>query len=222
MRRLRLMRVVAIPAFVAVLGSLPTSAGASAATVSTPGPPTGVHASSIAGIRGATVSWGAPVSDGGSPILFYVASNYTGSNFCVSFDPGPGTCHIDGFQVGIVRPSIRVRAVNVKGRGAVVVTLPVVTRQIQDSGNTSPPMSSGASLASVSQITPTSASGPTGVSGTSTAFSTSAPTQLPFSGADVEALTVAGVSLVLCGLLILGPFGQRRRGDEFAASSFQQ
>lgn len=227
MRRIRLLEVVAVPLFAAVLGSVSTSAEASAA-VTTPGPPTAVHATSIAGVLGTTVSWGAPVSDGGSPILYYVASTYNGNYSCISLNPGPGTCHIDGLKVGIVRPSIRVRAVSTSGRGAVAVTLPVVTHETLDNGNASTSTPSGTALAGASQSastparTPTSASGVAGASSTSAAFIAGIPAELPFTGADVEAQFILGVSLVLGGLLILSPLGRRRRAHGNSADRLLQ
>jgi hypothetical protein len=213
-RRLRLMGVVAIPLLAAVLGAASTSAEASAA-VSTPGPPTAVHATSIAGVRGATVSWRAPVSNGGSPILYYRASTYTGAYLCVSSNPGPDTCHINGLKVGIVRPLIRVRAVSARGGGAVVVTLPVVTHETLGNGTATPSTPSGTSPAGVSHTsptpTPTPASFLVGTSSTTRAASSAGvPAVLPFTGADVEALFILGVTLVLGGLLILSPLGRRR------------
>jgi hypothetical protein len=207
MRRTRLMGVVAGALFAVALWSVAMSAEASAA-VTTPGPPTAVHATSIAGVSGTTVSWEPPVSNGGSPILYYLASTYTGGHFCVSFTSGPGTCHIDALKIGVTRPSIRVRAVSARGRGAVVVTIPVVAHQDPAS-----------SAVSVSTPSPTSSAGsqPTSdVAGASSAGSVSGagdPTELPTTGLSVEALFILGASLVFCGSLVLSPLGRRRRAD---------
>jgi hypothetical protein len=116
MRRPGLMGVVAVPLLVVALNSVPPSAGASA-KVTRPGPPTVVQATSVDGVPGISVSWGAPVSDGGSPILYYVASSYNGKYYCTSPNPGPDTCRINGFRDGDVPHSIRVRAVNAAGSG---------------------------------------------------------------------------------------------------------
>lgn len=217
MRRLRFMGVVVTSLLAIALGSASTSADASAA-VTTPGAPTGVHATAIAGLRGATVSWGAPVSDGGSPILYYIATNYNGSDFCISMSSGSGTCHIDNLKVGTVRPSIRVRAVSAHGRGAVATTLAVVTQENPSNGNASPSAPSGtnsaaagSSPAGVSQSTPTATSGFTGASNSSSVSSAGDPAELPFTGANLEAQFILGVSLVLGALLILSPLGRRRR-----------
>jgi hypothetical protein len=219
--------VMAIPLSAAVLVSVSTAAEASAA-VTTPGPPTAVHATSVAGVLGATVSWGAPVSDGGSPILYYVASNYTGTHFCVSANPGPDTCHISGLRVGRTKPTIRVRAVSANGRGAVSVTLPVVTHQNPGtSGNGSPPTTSGTNQVGGSQTVPDPDPAPvpvTGTAGASTpgAASSAADPALPLTGIDVKALFVLGVGLVLGGLLMLGSLGRRRRSHVISADSLLQ
>ncbi len=195
---------MSIPLVVAALSSVSMSAQASAAAM-TPGPPTDVHATAIEGVPGVTVSWGAPVSDGGAPILYYVASNYSGNSRCVSLDPGPGTCHIDGLSVGSVRPSIRVRALNANGPGPVVVTFPVVTPDGPANGGTSTSAaSSGTSQTGLSQ-TPSSSGTASSASGVGT------PAGLASTGADVQVLFVLGMSLVLGGSLILSPLGRRRR-----------
>jgi hypothetical protein len=214
--------VVAIPLIAAVLVSVSAAAEASAA-VTTPGPPTAVHATSVAGVLGATVSWGAPVSDGGSPILYYVAFNYTGTHSCTSASPGPDTCHISGLRVGRTRPAIRVRAVNAKGRGAVAVTVPVVTHQNPgSSGGGSPPATSGTSQVGGSQTVPVPVPVTAGASSASTASSAGDPAQLPLTGIDVKALFVLGVGLVLGGLLMLGPLGRRRRSHVISVDSLLQ
>ncbi len=207
MRRIWLIHRVAIPLVAAVLGAVGTSAEASAA-VTTPGPPTGVLATFRAGVPGATISWTPPVSDGGSPILYYTASTYSGSNSCVSFQPGPKTCHVAGVRIGKVKPSIRVRAVSATGRGAVTVVLPVVVQTA--TGNAPPTAPSGTGLAGIGLTT--SSPPAVGTGGVPTATSSaSAPSELPFTGTDIEALLVVGVSLLSAGLLILSPVRWRRR-----------
>src|SRR5450631_3622986 len=141
------MVVVAVPLLV-VLSSVSPSAGASAA-VKRPGPPTAAQATYTAGVRGVSVSWSAPVSDGGSPILYYVASNYSGKYRCISLNPGPEACHIDGLRIGHVVRHIRVRAITARGPGHVVVISPVVTHDSNGGTSASPP--SGTSPASASQ-----------------------------------------------------------------------
>jgi hypothetical protein len=226
-RRISLKAIVVAVPLIAVLVSVSAAAEASAAAVTTPGPPTAVHATAVAGVPGATVSWGAPVSDGGSPILYYVASNYTGTHFCLSANPGPDTCHISGLRVGITRPTVRVRAVSAKGRGAVAVTLPVVTHPIPGtSGTVSPPTTSGTSQVGGTQTVPvpasSSAPGAAGASSSSAASSSGDPAQLPLTGIDVKALFVLGVGLVLGGLLMLGPLGRRRRSHVVSVDSLIQ
>jgi hypothetical protein len=209
-RRLGLMGVAALPLLAAMLSS--PSAGASA-PMTRPGPPTAVQATYIAGVRGVSVSWSAPVSDGGSPILYYMASNYGGKYFCISLNPGPGACHIDGLRIGKVVRQIRVRAINANGPGHVAVILPVVT-QDSNGGSSAPPApgTSAANAASAGQPPSASASdtvvGSTATSGTESA---DVPGGLPFTGAYLEELFILGVSLVLAGLVILRPVGRRRR-----------
>ena len=209
MRRLGLMGVVAVPLLAAMLSSVSPLARASAA-VTRPGPPTAAQATFIAGVRGVSVSWSAPVSDGGSTILYYVASNYSGKYRCISVNPGPDACHIDGLRIGKVMRHIRVRAVNARGLGHVVVILPVVTHDSNGGSPASPP--SGTSPALESQSPSTSTSDIVAASAaTSGTQSTDVPAGLPFTGANLEALCILGVSLVLGGFLILRPAGQRRR-----------
>jgi large repetitive protein len=212
MARLRLIGIVAATV-AATIGSVAASVDAGAA-VTTPGPPTSVRATSIAGVSGATVAWEPPESDGGSPVLFYVASTYTGNHYCTSFHPGSGTCHIEGLQVGAVRPSIRVRAVNGAGRGAVVVTFPVVTRANVVEGTPPASASSGSGPVAVGQITPTATSGTGEASRPQVNSGTTPGGRLPFSGSDVETLLVVGGALVGGGLLMLSPLGRRRLADE--------
>jgi hypothetical protein len=215
-RRIGLMGVVAIPLLGAMLSSVSPSAGAWAA-VTRPGPPTAAQATSIAGVLGVSVSWSAPVSNGGSPVLYYVASNYSGKYRCTSLNPGPDACHIDGLRIGKVVRHIRVRAINARGLGQVAVILPVVTHDSTDGASASPP--SGTSPAFASQPPSASTSGIVAATSdivaasaaTSGTQSTDVPAGLPFTGANLEALFILGVSLVLGGLLILVPRRQRRR-----------
>jgi len=216
MRRLGLLGVVVVPLLAAVLSSVSPSAGASAG-VTRPGPPTAARATYIAGVRGVSVSWRAPALDGGSPILYYVASNYSGKYRCVSLNPGPDGCHIDGLRIGNVVHHVRVRAINSRGIGQVVVILPVATSGSSGGASATPP--SGVSPASMTQLpsTPTSAIDAAtsdmlaASSATSGTQGTDVPAALPFTGANLEVLLMLGVSLVFGGLLILRRAGQRRR-----------
>jgi hypothetical protein len=200
MRRFGLTAVVAIAVLTLVIGSVPAGS-----TTPTPGPPTAVHATSVAGVRGVTVSWSAPVSDGGAPIRYYVASTYTGDHFCVSFHSGPGACHIAGLKVGPTKPSIRVRAVSANGRGTVVVAR-VTHADLDAAATSSTPSAAGPTAVSQTAPAATSPSTSTGA----TAPDAGGLAKLPFSGADVEALLILGVILVTGGLLLLIPPGRRR------------
>ncbi len=208
MRRLGLVGAMAAPLLVVVLGS----AGASAAVVR-PGPPTAVQATYVDGVSGVTVSWGAPVSDGGSPIVYYVASNYSGKYSCVSLNPGPASCHIDGLHVGKVVRAIRVRAVSARGAGRVAVVLPVLTTG--NNGGTSASGPSGTSQPAAGQ-TPSPVPGvsnSTSDTGAASAASSATagagvPAALPFTGADVGALFILGATLVLGGWVMGDPAGR--------------
>jgi hypothetical protein len=197
MRRIKLIAGVAIPLLAVSLGSMPAMAAAPV-----PGPPISVHASSVAGSR-VTVSWSAPVSDGGSAIKYYVATTYAGNHFCTSSQPGSGSCDIVGLKVGSVRPTIRVRAVNANGPGPVVVSR--VTHDTGTTGTTAP----ATSPASPSPTTPvaTTSSTSSHAAGTST---TAALTKLPFTGIDLEAPLIVGVILTVSGLVLMSPIGRRR------------
>jgi hypothetical protein len=212
------MGVVAGPLLGAMLSSLSPAAGASA-VVTRPGPPTAPQATYVAGVRGVSVSWSAPVSDGGSPILYYVAFNYSGKYSCISNNPGPDACHIDGLRIGKVVRNIRVRAVSAKGPGHVAVIVPVVTHPSNGGTSASPLPGTSPAIARQPSSTFTSTSS---IAAASTAASgtqrTHVPAALPFTGANIEALFILGVSLVLGGLLIIRPAGQRRRGSSRASN----
>lgn len=203
---LRLARVAGLTLLAAALSaSIP--AGAAWGAGLAPGPPTDVHATGIVGGHGLTVTWSAPASDGGAPILYYVASDYSGKHRCIAVTSGSGTCHIDGVTVGELRPTIRVRAVNENGRGVAAPTLPSVLHAGE--GSTSTPSAAGPSGATPGGPAPTSPSAGAGEpSGTST-DSSARSLQLPFTGADVELLVIAGLlSLVVGGLLLVERSGR--------------
>ncbi len=223
MRRLRLIGVPAVLLVAAMVGAVSTSAEASSA-VKPPGPPTAVQATFVPGVGGVTVSWGAPISDGGASILYYVATTYNGKHYCISHGPGPDTCHIDGLRESRGGPSIRVKAVNSKGRGSVVAVLPTATTAT-GSGGSSASGNGGGSPSSISSGAAQPGSGPgsstvasdTGAAGNAGTTS-DVPAELPFTGINLATLVTLGVSLVVAGLLILGWFGRRRGGADVTLS----
>jgi hypothetical protein len=62
------------------------------------------------------VTWSAPASDGGSPILYYVATTRNGTRGCVAY-PGDLTCVIHSVPYSGKDYTIRVKAVNARGTG---------------------------------------------------------------------------------------------------------
>ncbi len=98
-------------------------AGAKAPRVHKPGPPKAVTAAPIDG--GATVSWTAPNSDGGSPITGYTATAYSGANCSTS---GATTCTITGLTNG-QHYDVTVRATNIAGTGRASAVAKVVAGQ---------------------------------------------------------------------------------------------
>ena len=96
--------------------------------ITRPGAPTGIVATP--GIGSISVSWTAPASNGGSPILYYVVSaTYNGTKTCTAPGPtatGPTACTVMGLRGGHDY-TVRVRAVNAIGESptaTVTVFLP--------------------------------------------------------------------------------------------------
>lgn len=87
-------------------------AAISAPTLFVPGPPLGVGAA--AGDASATVSWSAPVSDGGLPITAFTATASPGGASCTT---AATTCTIGGLQNGVAH-TVTVTATNGLGTGA--------------------------------------------------------------------------------------------------------
>jgi hypothetical protein len=200
---------------VVALGSVSLSAGASQ-TVTRPGPPTDVQATYVPGVPGVSVSWSAPVSDGGSPILYYFAfplfgkTHSSGGQGCTSNNPGPNTCHIAGLKVGKVTREIRVRAVSAKGRGHVAIVFPVAIPGSPASGGASPSPASGTGQPSTGPVSPGVGSDTAASNTTSDTPASDVPAELPFTGMNLATLLTLGGGLVLVGWLILDPFRRRR------------
>ncbi len=114
-----------VPAMLVVALTVMASAPAGARTprIKKPGPPTNVAATAIGG--GATVSWTAPLSDGGSPITGYTATASHGGQTCTA--TVTTTCTVSGLTNGHLY-RIRVRASNTIGTGrpAIVSVTPAL------------------------------------------------------------------------------------------------
>jgi hypothetical protein len=92
-----------------------------------PGPPT-ITRSATAGDQTVTLSWTAPVSDGGSPLTGYVITPYVGywQLPTVSFDSTATTQTVTDLTNGVEYP-FRVQAVNAVGTSSYSkVTNPVI------------------------------------------------------------------------------------------------
>ncbi len=84
----------------------------------TPSEPLNLTASVVGSI--ATLTWGAPTSDGGSPITRYeihVSADGGGNWTFVAQTVAPTTTHVGTVTVGVVSTTFRVRAVNANGAG---------------------------------------------------------------------------------------------------------
>lgn len=210
MRRLGFVVGVTLP-FAALMLSL-VSQPQDASAASRPSPPTGLVATSVFGGSGVSVSWSQPASDGGSPILFYVASNVTGKHTCMSINPGPNGCFISGLFSNRVH-HIRVQAVNASGGGQAAAAFSVVVRNPSPSGAPAPSPSgpssppAGTSTGTAPAITTSATDGV----GTPTVTSTAGLAQLPFTGINLATMLLLGLSLVLIGQGLIRP-SRRRRG----------
>ncbi len=107
--RRHLLVLTVVATFMVATGLTVTPADA---TTTTPGPPTGVVAKPEVG--SATVTWFAPASNGGSPIIKYVATASPGSKSCTT----KGTiCSVPDLTNGVTY-TVTVRARNANGLGA--------------------------------------------------------------------------------------------------------
>lgn len=98
--------VLLAAAVLATMGAAP----AGARGPKKPGPPTSVSAAPID--QGTTVSWTAPVSDGGSPITGYIVTASHGGATCST--TGATTCTVTGLTNGHLY-TVHVRASNIVG-----------------------------------------------------------------------------------------------------------
>jgi Fibronectin type III domain/Pentapeptide repeats (9 copies) len=106
-------------------------AGAKSTKPKKPGAPTGLTAVGIAG--GATFSWTAPASDGGSPITGYLVKVQKAS--CST--TGATTCAVTGLTDGRAY-SAKVRAINAVGEGRTSPPLKFTADQAPDCSNLVP------------------------------------------------------------------------------------
>ena len=96
--------------------------------VSPPGAPTGVNGTPLD--RAVSVTWTAPTSDGGSPILGYQITPYAGSNAQAPVLTGsPSTTFTVGGLTNGVGYTFRVAAINAAGTGPDSTASPVITPQ---------------------------------------------------------------------------------------------
>src|SRR5581483_3982422 len=105
--------VVATNAVGDSLPSLPSAPVIPSASL--PGSPTNVTA--VAGDAQATVSWHAPASDGGSPILSYTVTSSPGGFTCMWTLTGPLSCTVTGLTNGTTY-TFTVTATTLNGTGA--------------------------------------------------------------------------------------------------------
>jgi hypothetical protein len=99
------------------------SAEATATPATVPGAPTRLRAA--AGVRGATLSWSVPASNGGSAVMRYKAyeatkpgaESYSGAPACVATGPVASGCTVTGLSPG-KSYYVTVEAVNAVGAGA--------------------------------------------------------------------------------------------------------
>src|ERR1700722_13436563 len=96
---------------VTTVSTLPASAHPP--RITKPGAPTAVTATSL--YEGASVSWTAPSSDGGSPITGYTVKASRGGQTCTT--SGATTCSLTGLTDGRTY-EVHVRAANAKGSGS--------------------------------------------------------------------------------------------------------
>jgi titin len=136
------------------VGTGAASAPSNSVTPATvPGAPTSVVA--VRGNQQATVSWTAPASDGGSPIISYTATSFPGSFTCTT---ATTSCTVTGLTNG-TSYTFTVRATNDVGQGAASAASNSVTPATVPGAPTGATAVGGNQLATVSWTAPASNGG---------------------------------------------------------------
>jgi len=180
--------------------------------------PVAVFAVSVDGQHNVYVSWTPPASNGGSPILYFVASTLNGHRRCVVPNPGPNSCII-GRVNGNAHYKIYVRAVTGVGRGRPTV----VPNLVIHPGPATPPAGGGAAgggtpsplaapATTTAAVSPAAAVATTAGGTPATGSATiDPPAQLPFTGVDVRILLLFGAGLLLGGWVLRSSSREWRR-----------
>ena len=166
---------------------------------STPGPPLIVFSVSADGAHDVYVSWTAPASDGGFPILYFVASTYNGRHRCVVPNPGPNSCVLHGLN-GNAHHKIYVRAISAAGHGHPAVGDTFVVHP--DTAPTSAPVAASPAIVTPAASVPPGSSPASITTADQPVAATATSAQLPFTGANVSTLLTLGCGFVLGGMLL--------------------
>ncbi|MBU6328891.1 MAG: fibronectin type III domain-containing protein [Acidobacteria bacterium] len=173
------------------VGTGPVSAPSNAVTPNRP-PDMPASATAVAGVGSVTVSWAAPVPNGGTPITGYVASASPGGATCAT--TSATTCVITGLQAGTA-VTISVVAVNAAGTGPAAVAGQVVPYTIPGAPG-APTVTAGSRSLNVSW-SPSAATGwsrITSYTATASPGGATCSVTIPESGPEVGACTIANLT----------------------------